>query len=311
MIELPISRYDLNTYYGRVRHLFEACSPLTLFYSSESIRSAQQQLQSYARGEKPLDEQFWIAKQLVDSSVHPDTGEIVFLPFRMSCNVLSNLVITAGMLTPNLSLGGTVFWQWANQSLNVAVNYANANKSAPISTSELLKSYGIAVASSVSIALGLKPLISNMRGVRPQAKLVLMRLIPFAAVVTAGLVNVGVMRSQEILRGITVHDVETNEDLGVSRRAAVRAVGETALSRAINATPIMVVPAMTLLRLQQGPLKNASRKFTSVFNLGLIATTAFLVLPFALAVFPQRRVMSGDKLEPQFKGRTVWFNRGV
>jgi len=34
-----------------------------------------------------------------------DTGEPVFLPFRMSCFVLSNLVVTAGMLTPGLGVG--------------------------------------------------------------------------------------------------------------------------------------------------------------------------------------------------------------
>lgn len=33
-----------------------------------------------------------------------DTGEPVFLPFRMSCFVLSNLVVTAGMLTPGLKV---------------------------------------------------------------------------------------------------------------------------------------------------------------------------------------------------------------
>lgn len=33
-----------------------------------------------------------------------DTGQPVFLPFRMSCFVLSNLVVTAGMLTPNLQV---------------------------------------------------------------------------------------------------------------------------------------------------------------------------------------------------------------
>lgn len=33
-----------------------------------------------------------------------DTGEPVFLPFRMSCFVLSNLVVTAGMLTPGLGV---------------------------------------------------------------------------------------------------------------------------------------------------------------------------------------------------------------
>lgn len=33
-----------------------------------------------------------------------DTGEPVLLPFRMSCFVLSNLVVTAGMLTPGLGV---------------------------------------------------------------------------------------------------------------------------------------------------------------------------------------------------------------
>lgn len=33
-----------------------------------------------------------------------DTGETVFLPFRMSCFVMSNLVVTAGMLTPGMGV---------------------------------------------------------------------------------------------------------------------------------------------------------------------------------------------------------------
>ena len=33
-----------------------------------------------------------------------DTGQPVFLPFRMSCFVLSNLIVTAGMLTPGLQV---------------------------------------------------------------------------------------------------------------------------------------------------------------------------------------------------------------
>jgi hypothetical protein len=37
-----------------------------------------------------------------------DTGLPVFLPFRMSCFVLSNLVVTAGMLTPGLGVRVTM-----------------------------------------------------------------------------------------------------------------------------------------------------------------------------------------------------------
>ena len=41
---------------------------------------------------------------VVNSTIHPDTGEPVFLPFRMSCFVPTNLVVVAGMLTPNPSV---------------------------------------------------------------------------------------------------------------------------------------------------------------------------------------------------------------
>lgn len=64
--------------------------------------------------------EIWRAKKIVDSTLHPgktlpphvhlhkanilDTGQPVFLPFRMSCFVISNLIVTAGMLTPGLQV---------------------------------------------------------------------------------------------------------------------------------------------------------------------------------------------------------------
>jgi hypothetical protein len=38
---------------------------------------------------------------VVDSTIHPDTGEPVLLPFRMSAFVPTNLIVVAGMLMPN------------------------------------------------------------------------------------------------------------------------------------------------------------------------------------------------------------------
>lgn len=60
---------------------------------------------AYKQGEvKEMTPALWKAKKIVDSTLHPDTGEPVMLPFRMSAFVLSNLVVTAGMLTPGLGV---------------------------------------------------------------------------------------------------------------------------------------------------------------------------------------------------------------
>ena len=40
-------------------------------------------------------------------------------------------------------------------------------------------------------------------------------------------------------------------EIGTSKQAAWYAVGETAASRVINATPIMVIPPLILVKLQQ------------------------------------------------------------
>lgn len=85
-IDVSLSRYDLNTFSGRIRHFTEVTSPLTLLYSSQQLKAAQQLLQDYKAGrrkdlyDKP--EEVYKAKQLVDSSIHADTGEPVPLPFR-------------------------------------------------------------------------------------------------------------------------------------------------------------------------------------------------------------------------------------
>lgn len=48
------------------------------------------------------------SQSLILSGFVLDTGEPVMLPFRMSAYVLTNLVVTAGMLTPGLSVSS---WQ--------------------------------------------------------------------------------------------------------------------------------------------------------------------------------------------------------
>ncbi|KAG7691996.1 hypothetical protein KL929_005261 [Ogataea haglerorum] len=319
-VPLPASQYDLSTYMGRVKHCAGISDPTMLLNTSKDIAEAKRLIWDYKNGVIPqMTPELWRAKRILDSSIHPDTGETVFLPFRMSSCVLSNLVVTAGMLTPGLGNAGTLFWQIANQSLNVAINTANANKSHPLTTKQLVTNYFLAVGASCGVALGLNSIVPRLRNVSANTKLILGRLVPFAAVVSAGIVNVFLMRSEEIKKGISVFDKDGNE-LGTSKRAALQAVGETAASRVINATPIMVIPPLLLVRMQKTILRGKSPAIQNLANIGLITATSFLVLPFALAVFPQRREVSVSQLEDKFRGlknkngeeiKTVQFNRGI
>ncbi|KAL8664241.1 MAG: hypothetical protein Q9202_003191 [Teloschistes flavicans] len=328
--DLPESQYDLNTYWGRVRQSAEIADPRTLFVSSAGLESAKSLVSAYKQGHvQTMTPELWRAKKTVDSTLHPDTGQPVLLPFRMSCFVISNLVVTAGMLTPGLKTTGTLLWQITNQSLNVAINSANANKSTLMSTSTMVQCYFLAVSASCTVALGLNSLVPRLKRLSPTTRTILTRLVPFAAVASAGALNVFLMRGEEIRRGIDVFP-SLNEDqktllakegkdiesLGKSKRAATLAVGETAVSRVLNATPIMVLPPLILVRLQKTDWLKQRPRMVLPVNLGLILTTSIFALPLALAAFPQRQAIVASSLEDEIATRVngngmVEFNRGI
>ncbi len=159
--------------------------------------------------------------------------------------------------------------------------------------------------------------------------MILGRLVPFAAVASAGALNVFLMRGEEIRRGIDIYPVQTEQEkaereksgqevasLGKSKKAATLAVGETAASRVLNSTPVMVVPAIMLVRLQNMEWLKTRPRMVLPTNLGLILTTSIFALPLALAAFPQRQAVSAKTLEEQYwdkggKDGMVEFNRGI
>ena len=146
----------------------------------------------------------------------------------------------------------------------------------------MVKSYFLAVGASCTVALGLNALVPRLKSLSPATRLTLGRLVPFAAVASAGALNVFLMRGEEIRQGIDVYPVLTEEEkakiaagelevkpLGRSKTAAKLAVGETALSRVLNATPIMVLPPLILVRLQRTEWLKQRPRATPLINLGL------------------------------------------
>jgi sideroflexin-5 len=177
----------------------------------------------------------------------------------------------------------------------------------------------LATTVSCSVALGLNSLVPRLRNLKPITRTVFTRLVPFAAVVSAGIVNVFLMRIEEIYHGIYVMDKD-GHILGTSPKAGLLAVSETAASRALNATPVMAIPPLLLLRLQRTQWLKRHPRMTIPVNLALILGVSLVALPCAIGAFPQRQRIHVSKLEPEFHDREtksgekieyVWFNRGV
>lgn len=106
------------------------------------------------------------------------------------------------------------------------------------------------------------------------------------------------------------------QSLGRSKKAATLAVSETALSRVLNSSPIMVIPPLVLVKLQKTEWLKKNPRLTTPVNLGLILGMSYIALPMALAVFPSRQRISAESLEEEFHGRggaggMVVFNRGI
>ncbi|PWN35299.1 Tricarboxylate/iron carrier [Meira miltonrushii] len=326
-VDIAKPRFDLSTYSGRLSHFYSTTSPLTLFYSTTSLQEAQKHVKeveanfSHDKQKSFLvtrkeAERYWKSKQLVESSVHPDTGEVIPLPFRMSAFVPTNLLVVGGMLSPSNGLPATIFWQWVNQSLNVAVNYSNANKSVPMDMKEVGTAYAGATGAAVALAVGLTRIVTPGT--------LLARLVPFASVASAGCVNVSLMRWKEIRDGVTVFrtNEETGEKIkvGDSPAAGRRAVAMTAASRVMTNIPTMIFPPLAIAYLQRKRVLPKAGPLTRLADLTLIGTSLFLCLPPAIAYFPQTSSIDASKLEPQFhqikdeQGKHVQqlqFNKGL
>ncbi|KAG1110496.1 hypothetical protein G6F42_015314 [Rhizopus arrhizus] len=329
-VDLTKPRYSQDTYWGRIRHFIDVTDPSnadtqlikilarTLFVSSSELEKCKQLLANTSQHDKMDPERLWKAKKVVDSTIHPDTGEAVFLPFRMSCFVPTNMVLVAGMLLPNPSIKSILFWQWANQSVNVAFNSANANKTTPMSLKETGIAYVSAVTTSCAIAVGLNQSVPKLN-VSPTIKSLCMKLVPFTAVAAAGTVNVFLMRGKEIRDGIDVFTKE-GQSVGKSKEAGFSAVSQVAISRILTNAPVLILPPVILGRLQKTDFIKQRPKLIVPLNFGLIALSLMTALPAAIAVFPQIGELQTANMEKEFQdlkdvdGKPItklYFNKGL
>ncbi|CAG01254.1 unnamed protein product [Tetraodon nigroviridis] len=311
------SRFDQSTFSGRLRHFLDVIDPSTLFVTEKRLQESVELLHRFKQGSLPAgvtDAQLWQAQKVKQAIIHPDTGEKILMPFRMSGFIPFGTPVVVGLLLPNQSLLSAVFWQALNQSHNACFNYCNRNASQPAPFSRFFQGYVGAVTSAVSIAVGLKVLVQKARRFSPTTRLLVERFIPFPAVATANVCNVVLMRHSELSEGISVLDDNGNV-VGTSKVAARHALLETALTRVVMPVPILVLPPIVMSALEKLPLLQRQPRLVLPVHAAVCLAAFSLALPVAVSLFPQTSQIGTKQLEPEIAMATdctiVTYNKGL
>lgn len=315
--QLGKPRFDQGTFRGRLRHFLDVIDPRTLFTSKAQLEYSIKLLEDYKNGTLPpgvTDKELWEAQKIKQAIIHPDTGEKIFMPFRMSGFVPFGTPMVVGMLLPNPTMRQIIIWQWLNQSHNACVNYANRNASKPTPTKRFVMGYVGAVTSAVSIAAGLSLLIRRASAFSHTTKMLIQRFVPFPAVATASTCNVVLMRNSELVEGIEVFD-RNGRVIGTSKAAAKKALGETALTRMFLPAPILIIPPVVMSFLEKTKFLKTYPRMHLPIN-SVVCTLAFgFALPVAIALFPQVSHIKRQSLEPEVQELTsdeeVYYNKGL
>eukprot|EP00929_Paragymnodinium_shiwhaense_P103057 TRINITY_DN6633_c0_g1_i3.p1 TRINITY_DN6633_c0_g1~~TRINITY_DN6633_c0_g1_i3.p1 ORF type:complete len:396 (+),score=93.94 TRINITY_DN6633_c0_g1_i3:100-1188(+) len=313
-IEKP--KYDQSTFSGRLKHIQELIDPRTLLLSSDDVKQAQALLAKFKEtGKLPAgvsDDDMWKARGIVETSIHPVTGEELLKFGRMSAFVPMNVPLCALMLMAQ-SPSQVVFTQWLNQTYNSINNYVNRS-GAEVDYADLGKSYALAVSASCGIALGAKKLIAAVPALQMFGP-----FVPYLAVISAGTANVSFTRMEEwAVKGVSICD-DDGKDLGVSLKAGQQGVLQTVLTRSCF-LPIapMVMPILGMKLI--APVLPAGAVASAAAELVLITVCISGMLPVALAILPQRMEIPVSSLEPEFqnlkdaKGQPitkVYANKGL
>lgn len=310
-------RFNQLTFSGRLRHFFDVVDPRTLFTSETKLQESIKLLDDFKEGRLSPDvtnKQLWEAQKIKQAIIHPDTGEKIFMPFRMSGFVPFGTITVTGLLLPNQSFAQMIFWQWLNQSHNACVNYANRNASKPTPVSRFVQGYVGAVTAAVGIAVSLNSLLQRADKFSPAKKMLVQRFIPYPAVATASTLNSVLMRHHELREGIEVVDDQGNV-VGTSVVAARRAVMETAITRFFLPAPILVIPPIVMTWLEKKEFLRRWPRLHLPIQAAVCTLCFGLALPVSIAIFPQTTEIGVDQLEPEFREKTarktLFYNKGL
>ncbi|XP_002960929.2 sideroflexin-5 [Selaginella moellendorffii] len=302
---------DESSYWSRVQRIFNMMDIRTAFVTSAQVDAALDLLEQHEQGGEISAEKLDRARKIKEAVIHPDTGEKIFLPLRLSFIIPCNLVLDTLMLSAR-GFSQNVGAQWLNQTYNCLHYYANRNASNAESMEKIFQAYLGATASSVGAAVGLNALLDRAPQGRPWTRLA-RKLIPFCAVAAADVLNLGITRRDEFLQGIKVYD-EKGEEVGESRRAGAMAVSACILARVSAAAPVLLLPPLVMHRLERTRFFLRHSYLKTPALMGMIALSIQAGVPLSFGIFKQKASVDVASLEPSLwncRVSEVYYNKGL
>jgi len=108
---LKKSEFNLDTYWGRFKHMYTRINPTLFFVSKKTIETCKEKVDAFKMREEAsnrINSKVYLKEdevkdmikcnRIVGSAVHPDTGKIVPFYMRMSGFVIFNMPIVFAVL---------------------------------------------------------------------------------------------------------------------------------------------------------------------------------------------------------------------
>ncbi|XP_065408450.1 sideroflexin-4 isoform X4 [Chrysemys picta bellii] len=140
------------------------------------------------------------------------------------------------------------------------------------------------------------------------------RILPIPLLACLSVFNVMIVRGTEYENGIEVMD-KNGKVIGVSQKAGLKAVQETALSRAALFGTAVIIPESLLYFLYRTNFLLRNPHALTPLRLVMTVSALGAMLPVSFSVFPQLGEIKRDDLEKEILSSTeeteLFYNRGV
>ncbi|XP_069698835.1 sideroflexin-1-3-like [Periplaneta americana] len=310
-------QFDQNTFFGRSRHYFKLCNPMNFFSAERRLEHARKIMERYRKGD-PMDDvsmyQLWKAKYLYDSTFDRYTDDKMFLPGRPAAFVPMTALIGGGMLTYYQSAAPIIFWQWAFQTLQLAIHYTARSPNSKVTDKQLVIGYGAGTLAAVSTALLYHTAFKCFAPITS-------RMGPALAAVVGTCVTVPFTRYNDIEDGIVIYD-NKDKKLAYSTVAAKYSVLLDTLKHALVVAPPLVAAPFYMEYLEERGTLCRYPYLTLPNQMLFLALFCTFLTPLFRAIVSDRASMPFDRLQPELQNcitkrgadpppRRVFFDLGL